>query len=118
MPIKTRDEHKTALNNLLGMIAPDRQGEASAILTDLSDNYEQTVTESENNASRVSELTKNNETLRKVNADLFLKVGQTHNETRNNPPTPTQNQTVPSGGEPPKPEMTFDKLFNEKGDLM
>jgi hypothetical protein len=104
----TRDEHKQIVNRLLGMVAPDHQANASELLTNLSEDYEQTLTASETATTRVEELTKNNETLRDVNAKLFLKVGSVPNE-----PQPSEPKT-----EPERTPISIDSLFNEKGELI
>lgn len=105
----TREQIKSKFTAVLGMATPEQQANASEILTELSDEFESVLTESENNATKVTELTANNETLRSVNAKLFLRVGETdkatHTETT--PATETTNEN----------KITFDDLFNEKGDL-
>ena len=105
-----REEHKSKLNDLLKLVTPENQASASEILTGLSEDYEQVLTESETAANRVSELTANNETLRAVNAKLFLKVGATDKET---PHTETTDNKIESEN-----KITFDNLFNEKGELI
>lgn len=108
----TRDEIKKSLQDLLGFTSPDNQAKASEILTALSDEYERVSTESETNASRVAELTANNETLRSVNAKLFLKVGATEKEAdKESVPDETETKGELDG-------LTFEKLFNDKGDLL
>lgn len=104
----TRDEHKQAIQRLLGMVSPDHQANASELLTNLSEDYEQTLTASETASARVEELTKNNETLRDVNAKLFLKVGSVPSE-----PQPSEPQQ-----EPERQPISIDSLFNEKGELI
>lgn len=106
----TRDEHRRLVNEMLGLVGADHQARASELLTTLSDDYESVLTESEGHATRVSELTANNETLRAVNAKLFLKVG----EVPNTPP----NDPTPPSDEPDTPKITFESLFNDKGELM
>lgn len=105
-----REEHKTKLNELLKLVTPENQASASEILTGLSEDYEQLLSESESASERVSELTANNETLRAVNAKLFLKVGATDKES---PHTETTEPQVESEN-----IITFDKLFDEKGELI
>lgn len=104
----TRDEHKNILNDLLKLSTPDNQASISEILTRLSEDYEQVLNESETASNRVTELTANNEKLRSVNADLFLKVGTTDKKTVH-----TETETEENQGE----ELTFDNLFNDKGEL-
>ena len=101
----TRDEHKKAVAKLLGMVSAEHQADASELLTTLSEDYEETLTTSETSATRVSELTAKNEKLRQVNTELFLKVG-----------TP-QKQKEDVKEESNIPDITFDSLFNEKGEL-
>ena len=73
----TRDEHKNIVNRLLAMATPENQANASDLLTQLTDDYEKTLTDFEAATANVTQLTANNETLRQVNAKLFLKVGET-----------------------------------------
>lgn len=104
----TREEHKNIVNQLLGMATPENQATASELLTRLTDDYEETLTAHETASASVATLTANNETLRKVNADLFLRVGV------GKPQDPAQEPHK----EEPETELTFEKLFNEKGELM
>ena len=103
----TRDEHKQIMNQLLGMVTPDNQANASQMLANLSEDYEQTLTASETATNRVEELTRNNETLRDVNAKLFLKVGEVPKESH-----PSEHT------EPERQPISSDSLFNEKGELI
>ena len=104
----TRDEHKQIVNKLMGMATPENQGAMSEILSELSEDYEKVLTDSESATARVSELTANNETLRSVNAKLFLKVGEV--------PKPEPQPSEPQGE--PKPSITYESLFNDKGELI
>lgn len=107
----TRDEHKKIVNQLLGMATPENQATASELLTQLTDDYEQTLTSNETLTASNATLTANNEKLRSVNADLFLKVGTTQKQIHKD--------TTPGKDEQPdETELTFDALFNEKGELI
>ena len=106
----TRDEHRKLVNEMLGMVGADHQARASELLTTLSDDYETVLSESEGYANRVNELTEKNETLRDVNTKLFLKTGE-------KPKDPPKDPTPPSD-EPDTPKITFESLFNDKGELM
>ena len=106
----TRDEHKNIVNQLLAMATPEQQAAASDLLTQLTDDYEQTLTNSEQLTANNETLTANNETLRQVNAKLFLKVGET-DKHMNTKPT-----TKPGDGN--EDQLTFEALFNEKGELL
>lgn len=103
-----RDEHKQIINQLLGMVTPDKQATASEMLANLSEDYEQVLTANESANSRVEELTANNETLRSVNAKLFLKVGE----------IPKGEPATEPKEEPEIPTISIDSLFNDKGELI
>lgn len=107
----TRDEHKQIIQKMLGFVTPENQANASELLTQLSDDYEQTLTASETLTKNNETLTANNEKLRQVNADLFLKVGTTNKETH------SQEQNN-GNGQDEENKLTFEALFNEKGELM
>lgn len=107
----TRDEHKKIVNQLLGMATPENQATASELLTQLTDDYEQTLTNNETLTANNATLTANNEQLRSVNADLFLKVGVTNKQIHK--------QDEPGKEDKPdETKLTFDALFNEKGELI
>ena len=105
---KTREEIQADIQEVMKMANPENQARMSELLTGISREFEAVLTESENFANRVQELTQNNEELRKVNTDLFLEVGKL--------PTPAANPQPKI--ESDLPEITFDKLFNEKGELL
>lgn len=105
----TRDEHKAIITEMMGCSTPEKQARVSELLTQLSDDYEKTLTESETLTATNKTLTDNNEKLRQVNADLFLKVGTPRQET--------ENKDKPKEDKPKESELTFDGLFNEKGEL-
>ena len=105
----TRDEHKQMIAKLMGLATPENQATMSEILTELSEDYEQVLTDSEGHSETIRTLTANNETLRAVNAKLFLRVGEVPKD-----PPPTD----PPTGDPEPPTITFESLFNEKGELI
>ena len=108
----TRDEHKNIVNQLLAMATPEQQAAASDLLTQLTDDYEQTLTNNEQLTANNQTLTTNNETLRQVNAKLFLKVGETDKNISHKNDNPGQ------GNDGDENALTFEALFNEKGDLI
>lgn len=106
----TRDEHKAAIQNLFGMIAADHQAAASEILNNLSNDYESTLTSYETANANVTKLTTDNEALRVANGKLFIQLGtpaKQDNQKQEDKPGQQQEQ-----------KLTFDALFNEKGDLI
>lgn len=108
----TRDDHKKAVNQLMGMIAAEHQATASDLLSNLSDDYDRTLTDYETATANVTSLTSDNESLRKTNMRLFLRVGETEKEThkqdKHNPSHDEQEENKP---------LPFTDLFNEKGEL-
>ena len=107
-----RTEHKSIIDEILKMSTPDNQARTSELLTQLSEDYEQTLTASDKLTTENATLTEKNEKLRAVNADLFLKVGTPKKEENggNN-----NNNNEQEGNDK---EMSFESLFNEKGDLL
>ena len=105
----TRDEHKQIVNQMLGLVSAENQATASELLTKLTDDYEETLTSNETLTSTNATLTANNEKLRSVNADLFLKVGVTKKENKEG--KKEQEETEDK-------KLSFDELFNEKGELI
>lgn len=103
-----RNRHNEITKELISLCSADNQGRVSELLTELSEGFESALTTSEGFESRISELTANNEKLRSVNADLFLKVGTI--KTGASDPVPPQESDIP--------DITFESLFNEKGELI
>lgn len=107
----TRDEHKEIIQKLMTMVNADNQASASELLTNLSNDYEETLTSLETSKSDVEKLTSNNETLRDVNAKLFLKVGSTDIKKNEENKENENNQNDDK-------VQSFDDLFNDKGELI
>lgn len=107
----TREEHKEIMTKLLATVSADHQATATQLMTELSEDYEKTLTDFETATKNNESLTEKNEKLREVNADLFLKVG-----VSKAPATTTENRTTTDNGNENLP--TFDSLFNEKGELI
>ena len=112
MIIITRDEHKAIVTELISLLGSEHQARGSELLTNLTEDYEEVLTGSESFESEVTKLKENNESLRRVNADLFLKVGST---LTNKPPT-SNNEDAASSEDETK-ELKFEDLFDEKGEL-
>lgn len=104
----TRDEHKNIVNQLLGLVGADNQASASDLLTQLTDDYGVTLDTLDTANQNVTRLTENNERLRDVNAKLFLKVGEVKKSE----------EPKPEDGKADEPKLTYEALFNEKGDLI
>jgi hypothetical protein len=102
----TREELKQLVTELIGYSSAENQARTSEILTSISEGFDTVLNDSEQAQTRVSELTANNETLRRVNADLFLKVGAK---------APVDADPTPDVPDEP---VSYDTLFNEKGELI
>lgn len=102
-----REEHKTIVNQILGFVSPEHQATASELLSNLSEDYEKVLTESEGNATTAAQMRENNEKLRAANTKLFLRMGEAAPEKKEpEKKEPEQNEVIP-----------FASLFNEKGEL-
>ncbi len=108
----TRDEHKNAVNQLLGMIAAEHQAAASELLTNLSDGFNTTLNDLETANGNVQSLTGDNEALRKANMKLFLRVGETDKEIHKKQDNPSHDKNEEND------TLRFEALFNEKGELI
>ena len=105
----TREEHKAITNQLLQMVTPEQQAAASGLLVQLTDDYGGTLDTLEQATDTAAKLTENNEALRKVNADLFMRVGQT---------IPDIKKENENNDQQDDNQLTFEALFNEKGELL
>ncbi len=103
-----RNEHQGILDQLLTMVTPENQANASELLVQLADGFNGVFTSNEDLTATNEKLTTDNERLRKVNTDLFLKVGEPNKDEK----TPTQKKI-----EQEENKLPFEDLFNEKGDL-
>lgn len=109
---KTREEITADIQEILTFASPENQARMSELLTGLSNEFDSVLSASEEAEKRAKTLSDNNEHLRKVNTDLFLQVGRVPSAGEGNPnpdPKPINSDL---------PEITFDKLFNEKGELI
>ncbi len=104
-----REELQALTIEMLGFATPENQARMSEILTLIEDDNESSLSQVQRLTESNNSLTERNEHLREVNTELFLK---THSKgTQGGAPD-----------EPPKTdpenELTFEKLFNDKGELL
>lgn len=109
MPL-SRDQINAKFAEALGMATPETHARVSAIFEELSGEFDAILTESETATTEMQRLTKDNETLRQVNTKLFLKVGTPAEKEKPPVDEPTE--------QPPSETLTYEKLFNEKGELI
>ena len=105
-----REEHNEITKKLYAMVTPENQASASELLTQLTNDYEETTTKMETASAEHEKLKNNFEHLRQVNADLFLKVGVSHNTPEN---VTENNDNI----EEIENDIKIEDLFNEKGEL-
>ena len=102
--------HNEITAQLLAMVTPENQATASELLTSLTEDYSEVTNNLAVQTKSVAELTANNETLRDVNAKLFLKVGSSE-------PPKVKPITDPDNQESVITPKSFDDLFTENGEL-
>ena len=100
----TRAEHDEIINKI--QANPSDTAEVSLLLTELSKDYFIVSETAEKIEKANQELKLANEKLRSTNMQLFLERGNT--------PPPKSNTTEPTFAES---EISFENLFNEKGEL-
>ena len=105
----TRDEHKEIINKVLAMVNPETQADAIDLLDKLSDDYDSTLTANETLTESNTTLTTANNNLRLANGKLLMRVGETTEKITKETETKTNDDP---------PALTFDALFNEKGELI
>lgn len=98
----TKEEHTQAIQDIRKLVNDD-DGKITELLTNLSDDYGKILAENSDYKLKNEKLTNDNDKLRDTNMRLFLKVGTTEKEEE----------------EPEEKEekLTFENLFDEKGDL-
>lgn len=104
----TREELQATFQELLGYATPEHQARTSEILTAVTNGFTEALDAQQTAASQAEELTAANEKLRAANMSLFLQVGSVPKEK------PLENQTP---AETPPQTLSYDSLFDEKGEL-
>lgn len=99
----TKEEHTQAIQDIRKLVNDD-DGKITELLTNLSDDYGKILAENSDYKLKNEKLTNDNDKLRDTNMRLFLKVGTTEKE-----------EEEPEEKEEEK--LTFENLFDEKGDL-
>ena len=100
----TKEEHTQAIQDIRKLVNDD-DGKITELLTNLSDDYGKILAENSDYKLKNEKLTNDNDKLRDTNMRLFLKVGTTEKE-----------EEEPEEKEEEK--LTFENLFDEKGDLI
>lgn len=104
----TREEFTEKASHILEIL--DDRGAVSTALDEIRTGFYEEVEKRETAENSVSELTEKNKGLQEANMDLFLKVGKVatgEDEAKIDEPDTTK-----------EPEIKYDELFDEKGELI
>ena len=109
----TSEEHTQIIQEIATNLGD--QAKVTTLLTKLSEDYTETSAKISEYDAKVPQLEQDMESLRSANMKLFLKVGAEIKDPI--PPTPPTPPTPPNdnGGTETDP---YEKLFNDKGDLI
>lgn len=99
-----REEHTAKIMAIKEKIHDIDDGSITQILADLSDDYGSVLADIDNTNLQNEKLKKDNENLRDTNMRLFLKIEK-----------PSENN--PEEQEETNKKLSFENLFNEKGEL-
>jgi len=97
-----------SVNEVLSLSGTENQARISELLTDISDSFKSLENQLTENTKTIDKLKKDNAELIEVNGRLFLKQGIPGNKG--------EVETTASS-EPDIPDLKFEDLFNEKGEL-
>lgn len=100
----TKEEHTQAIQDIRKLVNDD-DGKITELLTNLSDDYGKILAENSDFQLKNEKLKNDNEKLRDTNMRLFLKVGSPKEESEEKPE------------EKEEEKLTFENLFDEKGEL-
>lgn len=104
----TLEELKANTVELLGFASADNQARTTEILTAITEEFTKMEQAATSTQQEIETLKKHNETLRDVNAKLFLKVGNPAGGPEDKPEQPEDPQT---------PKLSYDALFKD-GELL
>lgn len=105
----TNEEHLQIIQDIAQNLTD--QAKVTELLNSLSTDYVETLASSTTLLTDNEKFKTDNESLRSANMKLFLQIGE-------KPATPV-NTVTPAEVTQTEPELaTFDKLFNEKGELI
>lgn len=99
----TKEEHTQAIQDIRKLVN-DEDGKITELLTNLSDDYGKILAENSDYQLKNEKLKNDNEKLRDTNMRLFLKVG-------------SPKESEEKSEEKEEEKLTFENLFDEKGDL-
>lgn len=100
----TGDEHTALIQKIRQSLSDE--GQVSTLLAQLSEDYTNVLADSAEKTTKAEQLTKDNESLRSANMQLFLKVGNNPGPEKKDPED-----------KPEDKKLSFENLFNEKGGL-
>lgn len=106
----TREEFTEKASHILDIL--DDRGAVSTALDEIRTGFYEEVEKRETAETSVTELTEKNKGLQEANMDLFLKVGKVA--------TGKDDTSLDEPDEPKEkePEIKYDELFDDKGELI
>lgn len=111
----TIEEHKNIITEIATNL--NDQAKVTTLLADLSKDYSEISSKLDTANTSVADLTKTNEELRAANMKLFTQIGSSEQPNtlldEPNKDNPTSNGEDTNENK----ELTYENLFNEKGEL-
>ena len=105
---KSMEEFQKVLNDIRTNL--DDTAKVTELLESVSLNYSEMTKENNTLSANNEKLIKDNDNLRNVNMDLFLKVGNQRAESQSQENQSQENQSQ-------EDRLSFDNLFDENGNL-
>lgn len=111
----TIEEHKNIITEIATNL--NDQAKVTTLLADLSKDYSEICTQLDTANTSVTELTKTNEELRSANMKLFTQIGSSEQPNTILDEPNKDNPTSSGENTNENKELTYENLFNEKGEL-
>ena len=111
----TIEEHKNIITEIATNL--NDQAKVTTLLADLSKDYSEISSKLDTANTSVTDLTKTNEELRAANMKLFTQIGSSKQPSTVLDESNKDNPTSESENTNDNKELTYENLFNEKGEL-
>ena len=111
----TIEEHKNIITEIATNL--NDQAKVTSLLADLSKDYSEISSKLDTANTSVVDLTKTNEELRSANMKLFTQIGSSEQPSAVLDEPNKDNPTSESENTNDNKELTYENLFNEKGEL-
>ena len=111
----TIEEHKNIITEIATNL--NDQAKVTTLLADLSKDYSEISSKLDTANISVADLTKTNEELRSANMKLFTQIGSSEQPSTVLDEPNKDNPTSSGENTNENKELTYENLFNEKGEL-